>query len=403
MKYRGVLVVVALLLVGSLFLFLPKPSSDGPVPRSVQPQSLTSKGSQLALATRTNSPNPSQVRSAFRKRPWDRSFLSRLSQAGQGDAMSFELTGGEMASGWIGYLSSAHGEVAYLSGTLTQPEAGRFFFQKQTRRGVAGEFVGVVELPGSGRAYRIEPTGPGGSPELVERPLGEVLCRKLPKPLGLLTNQTAQIPPLNPGNFPVLPIPGYQNGISVLESLHGATAVVYLDFQGGHTPTWGGVSYAPAGVSNDQIREVFRRVAEDFMPFNINITTDLQIYENAPQGSRQRVLITPTTVVAPDAGGIAYVGSFDWTGETPCWVFETSGKGCAEACSHEIGHTLNLAAHEGQNDNGTHIGPLPGKAPVQPVGRRLWVSAIMKTSPNGAEASTPMPTTLTTNWPCSRR
>jgi hypothetical protein len=280
-----------------------------------------------------------------------------------------------MASGTIGYVARTNGQVIYLCGKLTEPGSGRFFFQKQTRPGVAGEFVGLVEFPSTERAYRIEPSGPDGAPELVEHALGDVVCLRFPVAGGAATNQTAQIPPLNPGNFPNLPPPGYQNGISVLESLHGATAVVYLDFQGGYTPAWGGVTYQRPAVSNDQVREVWRRVAEDVMPFNINVTTDLRVFQNAPEASRQRVVITPTTTASPEAGGVAYIGSFNFTGDTPCWVFLTSGKVCAEACSHEIGHALGLKGHEGQDYNGVHVEYCQGQglgevawAPIMGVG-----------------------------------
>jgi alpha-tubulin suppressor-like RCC1 family protein len=279
-----------------------------------------------------------------------------------------------MASGTIGYFEATNGEMIYLSGKLTKPEPGRFFFQKQTNPGVAGEFVGLVEFPGTDRAYRIEPSGPAGAPELVERAMGEVLCQRLPVPTNAPIYRTAQLPPLNPGNFPNLPPPVYQNGISVLESLHGATAVIYLDFQGGYTPSWGGVTFARPDVSNEQIREVWQRVAEDFMPFNINLTTDLKMFQNAPPGKRQHVIITPTKTASPEAGGIANIGSFNYTGDIPCWVFETSGKACAEACSHEIGHTLGLS-HEGQNSAAGYLEYFQGDgtgdtswAPIMGVG-----------------------------------
>src|SRR5260370_36262918 len=126
--------------------------------------------------------------SQARKRPWDRALLSRFRQAAAGDSIAFELLAGEMASGTIGYLGRTNGELIYLSGTLATPEGGRFFFQKQTRLGVAGEVVGVVEFPGAERAHRIEPTGPDGKPELIERDLDEVLCLRLPVPDGAATN-----------------------------------------------------------------------------------------------------------------------------------------------------------------------------------------------------------------------
>jgi hypothetical protein len=313
------------------------------------------------------------------KRAWDERFLSSLSHAVRGDAVTFELAGGEQASGTIKHLEHVRNEVVYVAGELSQPEPGRFFFQRQTQPGVAGSAVGVVELPGSRRAFRIEPTGPGKAPELVEHALAEVVCLRLPRPEHEQDADTAsgdaeEIPPLKPGDFPTVPIPAYQKGIIVLESLPGATGVIYLDYQGGYTPTWGGITYERPNVSNSQIREVWLRVAEDYMPFQINVTTDLKVYQNAPENSRQRVVITPTSTAAPGAGGVAYIGSWNWTGDTPCWVFMTSGKACAEAASHEVGHTLGLG-HDGADANGNHTEYYGGQgsgttgwAPIMGVG-----------------------------------
>lgn len=285
---------------------------------------------------------PGHDRGGDKKRRWDPRFFRDLKGVNQGDSIRFELVAGEFASGEIHCLKRTKEGVAYVSGELSQPERGRFFFQKQALPGVAGDFIGVVEFPASKKAYRIETSGPNKELELVQRDLGEVVCINLPRPDSGPTSAKPQIAPLNPGAFPDLPIPPYQKGIIVLESFHGAVAVVYLDFQGGTTTTWGGQSYDRPDVSNEQIRDVWRRVAEDFMPFNINVTTDLMVYERAPENSRQRVIITPSSFVGAEFGGIAYFGSFNWTGDTPCWVFLTSGKPCAEACSHEIGHTLGL-------------------------------------------------------------
>ena len=307
-----------------------------------------------------------------RKRSWDAAFLGSLSNTAQRAPIRFELVDGEWASGTIQYAERKAGETVYVSGQLTTPEAGRFFVQKQTRPGVAGDFVGVVEFPGSEKAYRIEPSGLGGAPELVERPLKNVLCLKLPP----ATNVTEEIPPLRPDAFPDVPIPAYQTGIVVLESLAGSTPVLYLDFQGGYTPTWGGITYDRPNVDNAAIRDVWKRVAEDYMPFNINVTTDLKVVQNAPPGSRQRVVISPTSTAAPGAGGVAYVGSFNWTGtpDTPCWVFMVSGKACAEAASHEAGHTLGLS-HDGQDVGTNHTEYYGGQgsgatgwAPIMGVG-----------------------------------
>ena len=172
------------------------------------------------------------------------------------------------------------------------------------------------------------------------------------------------------------PAPPWQSNVVVLESLRGAPAVLYLDFQGGYTPMWGGIAYQRPSVNNSQIRDIWKRVAEDYMPFGLNVTTDRRVFDQAPQGQRQRVIITPTSTASPGSGGIAYTGSFNWTGDpdTPCWVFMTNPKSCAEAVAHEAGHTLGLQ-HAGQYVDGAqleyysgHGSGETGWAPIMGVG-----------------------------------
>lgn len=288
------------------------------------------------------------------KRPWDTNFLAKLGPAFEDTPIQFELLNGEKAAGTIQRRQSSGAELVYVSGQLTVPSPGRFFFQKQTLPGVAGPFVGVVEFASLGKAYRIEPAGTGSGSELVERRIQDVLCTELPQPEQRAGPKIAEIPPLNPGEFPVSPPPGYQNGIVSLQSLIGAKPVIYLDFQGGYTEAWGGIAYQRSGFNNGEIFEIWRRVSEDYMPFNINVTTDLKVFQKAPQNSRQRVIVTPTDTADPGAGGASLVGSFNWGGDTPCWVFVTdTAHDAAEACSHEAGHTLGLI-HDGQEINGIH-------------------------------------------------
>ena len=299
------------------------------------------------------------------RRNWNPNFLNRFHAAGRGSAIEFDLVRGQLASGRILHIERGQ-EVIYISGELTIPESGRFFFQKQKNPGKAGDFAGVVEFPGSRRAFRLEPSGSGGATELVEYPLEAVLCSALPP-----VPEGEEIPPLEPADFPDYPIPDYQEGIISLQSLPGATGVVYIDYRGGYTTTWGGIAYERPKASNSQIREVWKRVAEDYMPFNINVTTDLRVYQNAPETSRQRCVVTPTTKASPGAGGVAYIGSWNWSGDTPCWAFYSTGKNAAEVISHEVGHTLSLG-HDGQNPStgyfGGHGTGVVGWAPIMGVG-----------------------------------
>ena len=315
---------------------------------------------------------------APRKRAWDSGYLVGLGHPKEGSALRFELVAGTYASGTVRQVELRNGELIRLSGELATPEAGRFFFQKQTLPGKAGDYAGVIEFPASRKAYRIEPTGPGATSELVERRLDEVICLMMPRVEKEAQDaaDTAEIPPLDPQDTPDL-VPGYNDGIISLQSLKGATAVLYIDYRGGYTATWGGITYEKPSVSNAQIKDVWKRVCEDYMPFTINVTTDIKVYEAAPENSRQRVVVTPTTTAAPGAGGVAYVGSWNWTGDTPCWSFYSTGKDAAEVIAHEAGHTLSLS-HDGrttpsegyfggQGSGATGWAPIMGVGYYQPV------------------------------------
>lgn len=144
----------------------------------------------------------------------------------------------------------------------------------------------------------------------------------------------------------------YAQAVPALNSYPSASAVIFLDFDG-HTDVtrnWfplGPLSLAASGMNEAKITEVFNRVAEDFRPFNINITTDSTKYWAAPIDQRMRVVITTTySWYGSSAGGVSWVNSFRWGTNTCCFVFSSllgyDPKQVAEAASHEAGHTLGL-------------------------------------------------------------
>lgn len=148
--------------------------------------------------------------------------------------------------------------------------------------------------------------------------------------------------------------------VTVLNSYPGARAAIFLDFDG-HTVE--GTSWnrngtpllcEDAGLSPAQVLHIFNRVAEDYRPFHINITTDSSQFLKAPIDQRMRVIITRTSAwYSSTAGGVAFIGSFRTGDDTPCFVFSAlfgyNLKKIAEAISHEAGHTLGLY-HQSQYD-----------------------------------------------------
>jgi len=140
--------------------------------------------------------------------------------------------------------------------------------------------------------------------------------------------------------------------VTDLNSYPSASAVILLDFNGYAVSgtiwnTSGAFTCNSSGLSDAAITEIFNRVAEDFRPFNINITTNEAKYNSAPFNKRMRVVITTSYEwYSSGAGGVACVNSFTWGDNTPCFVFSSllgyDIKTVAEACSHEPGHTLGL-------------------------------------------------------------
>lgn len=307
------------------------------------------------------------------KRAWDPAFIETFRTAMTDDPVRFELTDGKMAEGKVKMVQMKDGVVSYVSGELSAPETGKFFILTPPLGGKAGLAVAVVEFHGSKTAYRVEPTGLDGAPELWKRDLDEVVCLAMAEADPALLAQEAaeaeqqEMAPLRPDQAPDY-TPSYNSGIVSLQSYPGAAGVMLLDFAGGYTASWGGITYGRPPVNNATIKDIWKRVAEDYMPFNINVTTDIKVFEAAPAASRQRCCFTTTPVTA---AGVAYGGSWNWGNDTVCWSVYYVGKAAAEVASHEVGHTLGLA-HQGQTGGVEYYGGQgsgeTGWAPIMGVG-----------------------------------
>jgi hypothetical protein len=149
--------------------------------------------------------------------------------------------------------------------------------------------------------------------------------------------------------------------IPLYNSYPSASPVLYLDFDG-HTISGSSWNYStptinagPSNLNEAQITQVFNRIAEDYRPFNINITTDSTRYWAAPATQRMRVIFTITSDWYGVAGGVGYITSFTWGDNTPCFVFTAlhnyNLKNISEAASHEAGHTLGLNHQSVYNAN----------------------------------------------------
>lgn len=185
-----------------------------------------------------------------------------------------------------------------------------------------------------------------------------------------------------------------------MHSNPGALRTVYLDFNGGSLlssnswllnglatlifPGWSlDGSSAFSDAERTVIQEVWARVAEDFAPFDVDVTTQEPaagaLWRSGSSDTiyGSRVAFSSgssiqSALCGGGCGGLAWIGTFDaiTSGETrsPAWVFPSSlgnkAKSMAEAASHEVGHNLGLA-HDGTTSStyyggGSLWGPLMG-------------------------------------------
>ena len=182
-------------------------------------------------------------------------------------------------------------------------------------------------------------------------------------------------------------------------SFPGAPSVLYLDFNGQIVTdtAWNadnknepihGVAYDLDGDTTtfnqeelDAIYEIWARVSEDFMPFNINVTTvEPPAIDFVVGRGAMRAIIT-TNVDDPglggsgrtwfsNAGGVAFIDSWVRSGDIPVWVFYNAlpktPKAVAEASSHEFGHALGLS-HDGRTGSAYYGGHGEGETGWAPI------------------------------------
>ncbi|NNE86081.1 MAG: PKD domain-containing protein [Alphaproteobacteria bacterium] len=187
--------------------------------------------------------------------------------------------------------------------------------------------------------------------------------------------------------------PVQTSGVAILHSKPGSANVLFLDLDGGEVPSgtaWGGGPYQTYPYSRDSnyndvsvseaadICDIWLRVAEDFAPFDVDVTTE---DPGAFDRYTGRVLITrnvdqnSVTMPYSTAGGVAYVNVFGrsnyHTVYSPAFVYYNNLGGglpkyVAEAASHEMGHNLALS-HDGTGSQSYYTGHGSGATSWGPI------------------------------------
>ncbi len=191
----------------------------------------------------------------------------------------------------------------------------------------------------------------------------------------------------------------------LLHSRPGAAKVIYLDFTGNVTTgtSWNSTYAAGADITTPAfdtdgspttfsaseqavIQEVWKRISEDYAPWDIDVTTADPGLEairrtsasDTSYGVRCVIGGSSTQWLGAGAGGVAYIGSFGKSitttttaNDVPAFVFpvelSNNAKYISEAVSHEIGHTLGLY-HSSQTNGNEYYAGHADWAPIMGVG-----------------------------------
>ena len=189
-----------------------------------------------------------------------------------------------------------------------------------------------------------------------------------------------------------------------LHSLPTSTYKVYLDFDG-HTTSgtawnsfWGKSSIVSPAFSLDSaasfnaaellaIQKIWQGVAEAFSPFNIDVTTEdpgtAALSRSGTGDTAHGIRVVITDEMGKNYGGIAYLGSFNWSTATPAFVYANmlgdSVRNIVAAAAHEVGHTLGLT-HDGRGSAEYDFGHGSGTTSWAPIMGAAYNANVMQWS-----------------------
>ena len=203
------------------------------------------------------------------------------------------------------------------------------------------------------------------------------------------------------------------DSIAELHSNLGAPVSLFLDFDGHFESQWGAYSNATTPVfdlDNDsttfnetelsRIYTAWEMVAEDFAPFDIDVTTVEPpvladgVPDNQANGAALRVAIGGSWEdwYGSSAGGVGYIDAFTNSIPNVVYVFSDNTSSLfGETSSHEAGHGFGLRHQSLYDNGGNQIEEYnPGTSTWQPImGGGTTSLSITSTWYNGTNSQGP--------------
>ena len=192
----------------------------------------------------------------------------------------------------------------------------------------------------------------GKEPPLGSRGEGTLVICEFPLPT--IADQEARAALSAKSGPQTADLPAPLEDTFLLHSLPGSDQILFMDFDGFKKYKAWNMEGSPNDFSDAErtvIQKTWQAVAEDFLPFNIDVTT-----EQPPQGwLGQRAVIDGSTQYE---WSWAYIGDWARVQDREAYIYygDHSWEWIHQSISHEVGHTLDLDHHGSVADGAYYLG-----------------------------------------------